>query len=121
MQKIVARPSFTAQKLRELDERFAPLSEYCLSEIMNEAKYHHYIAQQKEQIQKMRALSELEIPENFDFKSVSGLSNEVVEKLTQIRPPTLYAASRISGITPAALDILQIYIKMQSKARKKAD
>lgn len=121
LQKIVARPSFTAQKLRKLDERFAPLSEYCLSEIMNEAKYHHYIAQQKEQIQKMRALSELEIPENFDFKSVSGLSNEVVEKLTQIRPPTLYAASRISGITPAALDILQIYIKMQSKARKKAD
>ena len=82
---------------------------------MNEAKYHHYIAQQKEQIQKMRALSELEIPENFDFKSVSGLSNEVVEKLTQIRPPTLYAASRISGITPAALDILQIYIKMRGK------
>lgn len=115
LQKIVARPSFTAQKLRELDERFAPLSEYCLSEIMNEAKYHHYIAQQKEQIQKMRALSELEIPENFDFKSVSGLSNEVVEKLTQIRPPTLYAASRISGITPAALDILQIYIKMRGK------
>ena len=117
LQKIVARPSFTTQKLRELDARFANLSEYCLSEILNEAKYYHYIAVQREQIQKMKALSELKIPQDFDFKGISGLSNEVVEKLTKARPPTLYAASRISGVTPAALDILQIYIKMHAKTK----
>lgn len=66
----------------------------------------------------MKNLSELKIPENFDFKSVSGLSNEVVEKLNHHKPPTIFAASQISGITPAALDILQIYIKMQKKKLK---
>ena len=115
LQKIVARSSFTPQKLQQLDEIFKHLNEYCLNEIISEAKYHHYIAMQKEQIQKMKALNELKIPENFDFKAISGLSNEVVEKLTKIRPPTLFAASNISGITPAALDILHIYIKKQNK------
>ncbi|EAJ5196789.1 tRNA uridine-5-carboxymethylaminomethyl(34) synthesis enzyme MnmG, partial [Campylobacter jejuni] len=75
----------------------------------------HYISMQKAQVEKMKNLSELKIPENFDFKSVSGLSNEVVEKLNHHKPPTIFAASQISGITPAALDILQIYIKMQKK------
>jgi tRNA uridine 5-carboxymethylaminomethyl modification enzyme len=55
------------------------------------------------------------IPENFDFKSVSGLSNEIVDKLGKFNPPTLQAASQISGMTPAALDILQIYIKMAQR------
>ncbi|EIG8814550.1 tRNA uridine-5-carboxymethylaminomethyl(34) synthesis enzyme MnmG, partial [Campylobacter lari] len=79
------------------------------------AKYYHYIAMQKAQIEKMKNLSDLKIPENFDFKSVSGLSNEVVEKLQKFNPPTIFAASQISGITPAALDILHIYIKMKKQ------
>ncbi|HEC1804291.1 TPA: tRNA uridine-5-carboxymethylaminomethyl(34) synthesis enzyme MnmG, partial [Campylobacter lari] len=81
----------------------------------SEAKYYHYIAMQKAQIEKMKNLSDLKIPENFDFKSVSGLSNEVVEKLQKFNPPTIFAASQISGITPAALDILHIYIKMKKQ------
>ncbi|EAL7635201.1 tRNA uridine-5-carboxymethylaminomethyl(34) synthesis enzyme MnmG, partial [Campylobacter lari] len=76
---------------------------------------YHYIAMQKAQIEKMKNLSDLKIPENFDFKSVSGLSNEVVEKLQKFNPPTIFAASQISGITPAALDILHIYIKMKKQ------
>ena len=113
LQKIVARPSFTASKLALLDEKFKGLDEYVLSQILANAKYHHYIAQQKEQIEKMKGLKELKIPEKFNFKGISGLSNEVVEKLEKARPATLYNASLISGITPAALDILQIYIKMK--------
>ena len=113
LQKIVARPSFTASKLALLDEKFKDLDEYVLSQILANAKYHHYIAQQKEQIEKMKGLKELKIPEKFNFKGISGLSNEVVEKLEKARPATLYNASLISGITPAALDILQIYIKMK--------
>ena len=115
LQKIVARASFNREKLKKLDKNFENLDEYSLNEILNEAKYHHYIAMQKEQIEKMRSLSELKIPANFDFKSISGLSNEVVEKLEKNSPSTLYAASMISGITPAALDILQIHIKLRYK------
>ncbi len=115
LQKIVARASFNTAKLKELVNEFKDLDEYSLNEILNEAKYHHYIAMQKEQIEKMKSLSELKIPQNFDFRNISGLSNEVVEKLEKNSPKTLYAASMISGITPAALDILQIHIKLRSK------
>ncbi|ELZ6317263.1 tRNA uridine-5-carboxymethylaminomethyl(34) synthesis enzyme MnmG [Campylobacter coli] len=115
LQKIVARASFDIEKLKKLDPIFETMDNYSLREILNEAKYYHYISMQKAQVEKMKNLSELKIPENFDFKSVSGLSNEVVEKLQKHKPLTLFAASEISGITPAALDILQIYIKMQKK------
>ncbi|HEC1781566.1 TPA: tRNA uridine-5-carboxymethylaminomethyl(34) synthesis enzyme MnmG [Campylobacter lari] len=115
LQKIVARASFNIEKLKALDEMFKNMDEYSLNEILNEAKYYHYIAMQKAQIEKMKNLNDLKIPENFDFKSVSGLSNEVVEKLQKFNPPTIFAASQISGITPAALDILHIYIKMKKQ------
>ncbi|ELZ2712475.1 tRNA uridine-5-carboxymethylaminomethyl(34) synthesis enzyme MnmG [Campylobacter coli] len=115
LQKIVARSSFDIEKLKKLNTIFENMDEYSLREILNEAKYYHYIAMQKSQVEKMKNLIDMKIPSDFDFTSVSGLSNEVVEKLQKHKPLTLFAASEISGITPAALDILQIYIKMQEK------
>ncbi|ELR6985926.1 tRNA uridine-5-carboxymethylaminomethyl(34) synthesis enzyme MnmG [Campylobacter coli] len=115
LQKIVARSSFDIEKLKKLNTIFENMDEYSLREILNEAKYYHYIAIQKSQVEKMKNLIDMKIPSDFDFTSVSGLSNEVVEKLQKHKPLTLFAASEISGITPAALDILQIYIKMQKK------
>ena len=115
LQKIVARKSFTAEKLRKLDERFLNLDDASMDQILTECKYQHYISEQKNQIEKMKDMMDVKIPENFDFRSISGLSNEVVEKLEKFAPPTLFAASEISGITPAAIDILHIYIKMSEK------
>ncbi|KAA6224808.1 MULTISPECIES: tRNA uridine-5-carboxymethylaminomethyl(34) synthesis enzyme MnmG [unclassified Campylobacter] len=115
LQKIVARISFNIDKLKKLDTMFENMDNYSLNEILNEAKYYHYICIQKLQVEKMKGLISLKIPKNFDFKALSGLSNEVVEKLEKFRPQTLFAASQISGITPAALDILQIHIKMHKK------
>ena len=115
LQKIVARKSFTAEKLRKLDERFVNLDDASMDQILTECKYQHYINEQKNQIEKIKDMMDVKIPENFDFRSVSGLSNEVVEKLEKFAPPTLFAASEISGITPAAIDILHIYIKMNEK------
>ena len=115
LQKIVARKSFTAEKLRKLDQKFVNLDDASVDQILTECKYQHYINEQKNQIEKMKDMMDVKIPENFDFRSVSGLSNEVVEKLEKFAPPTLFAASEISGITPAAIDILHIYIKMNEK------
>ena len=115
LQKIVARKSFTAEKLRKLDERFVNLDDSSMDQILTECKYQHYISEQKNQIEKMKDMMDVKIPENFDFRSISGLSNEVVEKLEKFAPPTLFVASEISGITPAAIDILHIYIKMSEK------
>ena len=111
LQKIVARSSFDIQKLKMLVPIFATYNDYCLNEIINEAKYYHYIMQQKEQINHMQELRALKIPENFIYDKISGLSNEVIEKLKSHKPSTLFSASQISGITPAAIDILHIYIK----------
>ncbi|WP_149703517.1 tRNA uridine-5-carboxymethylaminomethyl(34) synthesis enzyme MnmG, partial [Campylobacter concisus] len=99
LQKIVARKSFTAEKLRKLDERFINLDDASMDQILTECKYQHYISEQKNQIEKMKDMMDVKIPANFDFRSISGLSNEVVEKLEKFAPPTLFAASEISGIT----------------------
>lgn len=115
LQKIVARKSFTGEKLRKLDPFFEALDEASLEQILTEAKYQHYIAEQKKQIDRMKDMMSVKIPEGFSFRGISGLSNEVVEKLERFAPPTLFAASEISGVTPAAIDILHIYIKMNAK------
>ncbi len=115
LQKIVARKSFTREKLQNLDKIFAGMDEASLEQILVEAKYQHYIAEQKSQIERMKDMLQVRIPKDFSFRGISGLSNEVVEKLETFNPPTLFAASEISGITPAAIDILHIYIKMNAK------
>ena len=115
LQKIVARKSFTSEKLRKLDPFFEALDEASLEQILTEAKYQHYIAEQKKQIDRMKDMMSVKIPEGFNFRGISGLSNEVVEKLERFVPPTLFAASEISGVTPAAIDILHIYIKMNAR------
>lgn len=115
LQKIVARKSFTGEKLRKLDPFFEALDEASLEQILTEAKYQHYIAEQKKQIDRMKDMMSVKIPEGFRFRGISGLSNEVVEKLERFAPPTLFAASEISGVTPAAIDILHIYIKMNAR------
>ncbi|AII15269.1 5-carboxymethylaminomethyluridine-tRNA synthase MnmEG, MnmG component [Campylobacter iguaniorum] len=118
LQKIVARKSFTIEKLKKLDEYFANLDDESLNLVLTEAKYYHYIAQQQIEVEKMKGLLDIKIPSDLEFKSISGLSNEVVEKLNKFAPPTLAAASNISGITPAAIDILHIAIKYHSKNAK---
>lgn len=119
LQKIVARKSFDTQKLRKLDDFFANLNEFCLSEILTECKYHFYIDMQRAEVEKMKGMLGIKIPENIDFWAISGLSNEVREKLVKFAPNTLFAASQISGITPAAIDILHIYIKLQCQSQNK--
>ena len=112
LQKIVARKSFTLEKLEKLSEEIANFDQRSKEQILVEAKYKNYIEKQKEQIDKMKEMLNVKIPPMMDFSSISGLSNEVVEKLQTFTPPTLFAASEISGMTPAAIDILHIYIKM---------
>ncbi len=109
---IAARKSFTLEKLLKLEPRIAEFDEYVQNQIMIEAKYARYIEKQLKDIEKMKKLLHVKIPKDFDFRTVKGLSNEMIEKFEKFNPPTLQAASQISGVTPAAIEILQIYIKM---------
>ena len=65
----------------------------------------------------MKDMLKIKIPEDFVYRTVSGLSNEIVEKLEKANPPTLFAASEISGVPPAALEILHVHIKMRQKGK----
>ena len=77
-------------------------------------KYQGYIERQSEQVERFRRLESVLLPEALPYQSMSGLSREVVEKLTRIQPRTLGQAARISGLTPAAISILQVYLKKEA-------
>ncbi len=112
---IVGRNTVTNEKFDRLVPSLANTDDYLKEQIIIEAKYYRYVHKQQKQIEKMKKMLQMKIPENFDFRSVSGLSNEVVEKLEKFRPPTLFNASEISGVTPAAIDILHMYINLNKK------
>jgi len=117
-QQLVARKSFDVAKMLELVPELSDLDPYIKEEILVEGKYARYIEKQAGEIQRMKKYLKIAIPKGFDFTVVSGLSKEIQEKLEQFNPPTLQAASQISGITPAAIEILHIYIKIAAKKAK---
>src|SRR5690606_1665579 len=83
------------------------------------AKYAGYIDRQQEEIERLRANEQTLIPADFDYSVVDGLSNEVKQKLTTTRPETLARASRIPGVTPAAISLLLITLKKRGLLQKK--
>ena len=112
---IVGRSTVKIEHLNEFLPQFADLSDYLKEQILVEAKYYRYVEKQKKQIDKMKKMLKMTIPEDFDFSQISGLSNEAVEKLQKFRPPTLFNASEISGITPAAIDVIHMYMNIKKE------
>ncbi len=107
----------TINKLLKLVPEFKKYNQEALEQILVEAKYYRYIEKQKSQIEKMHEMLKVKIPEDFDYSTVEGLSNEIVEKLQKATPPNLQSALLISGVTPAAIEILHVYIKMRQKGK----
>lgn len=112
--QLIGRKSFDIRKMLAIAPELAHLDEYIQEEVLVESRYSRYIQKQSQEIEKMKKYLKIAIPDGFDFKGISGLSREIVEKLEKFNPPTLQAASQISGVTPAAIEILHIYIKMAS-------
>ncbi len=86
-------------------------------EIELQVKFKGYIDRQNEQVVRFKRMESVVLPPNLDYRSFSGLSNEVVEKLTKIQPLSLGQASRISGVTPAAISVLQVHLKKIQKQK----
>ena len=112
---LIGRNSIDIKKLDVLVPSLAHFDDYTKEQIIVEAKYYRYIQKQQKQIEKMKKMLKASIPEGFSYKGLPGLSNEVIEKLEKHRPPTLFNASLISGITPAALDIIHLNLNMYTK------
>jgi tRNA uridine 5-carboxymethylaminomethyl modification enzyme len=117
---VVGRNTITKKKFDALVPSFSSLNDYLKEQVIIEAKYYRYVAKQQKQIEKMKKMLTLKIPDNFKFDDVPGLSSEVIEKLKRFNPPTLYNASQISGVTPSAVDILHLNIDMQKRKIKEA-
>ncbi len=112
---VIGRGEYDREKLIKIVPEFDKYNNDVIEQILIDAKYSRYIEKQLVQVDKMKDMLKIKIPQDFNFKKVSGLSNEIVEKLETSTPPTLFGASQISGVTPASLEILHVYIKMAQK------
>jgi tRNA uridine 5-carboxymethylaminomethyl modification enzyme len=139
--QLMKRPEVTVEQLvpilRELSSDFfareggtrSPASPevFLSSEIRNELKsveteikYEGYLLQQQRAMERLKKSEQHSIPDWFDYHSVSGLSREMQEKLTHVRPRTIGQASRIPGVTPAAVSLVNVYIEIQARRRDQA-
>jgi tRNA uridine 5-carboxymethylaminomethyl modification enzyme len=91
-----------------------------LKSVETEIKYEGYLLQQQRAMERMKKSEQRSIPGWFDYHSVSGLSREVQEKLSHVQPRTLAQASRIPGVTPAAVSLVNVYIEIQARRREQA-
>lgn len=120
-EELIRRPEMTYQKLMEINGIGPGLDHVQAAEQVEiQIKYAGYIERQKDEIAKTQRHEETLLPPTFDYSQISGLSNEVVAKLTESRPETIGKASRISGITPAAISLLLVYLKKHNMLRKSA-
>ena len=135
--QLLKRPEVTIEHLvpllREITPEFfarngsAPSPASISSEVRNElksvetgVKYEGYLLQQQRAMERMKKSEQRSIPGWFDYHSVSGLSHEMQEKLSHVQPRTLAQASRIPGVTPAAVSLVSVYIEIQSRRREQA-
>jgi tRNA uridine 5-carboxymethylaminomethyl modification enzyme len=113
LQEILRRPEIHFNHLFDFDRSLETLPQSIQEQVEIQVKYDGYMKRQMEQIERFKGLEEVAFPEGFDFSSITGLTTEVLEKLKKIRPYSLGQASRISGVTPAAISILMVNLKRQ--------
>jgi tRNA uridine 5-carboxymethylaminomethyl modification enzyme len=113
LQEILKRPEIHFKHLFHFDRSLESFPESIQEQVEIQVKYDGYIKRQMEQIERFRRLEDVSFPEGFDFSSIIGLTTEVMEKLQKIKPHSLGQASRISGVTPAAISILMVNLKRQ--------
>jgi len=119
MEELLRRPELNYKQLMTIKDLGPGLEkEDAAYQVETQIKYAGYIARQMDEVKKQQRHEDSLLPIDLDYTLVSGLSNEVVAKLTEARPATLGMASRISGITPAAVSLLLVYMKKKGMLKK---
>jgi len=112
LEDLLRRPDVTYETISGLGHSASEdISSSVKEQVEIQTKYHGYIERQEQQVQKFKKLEQVRIPSDFDYTAIPSLSHEVREKLSTVRPSSLGQASRISGITPAALAVILMYLK----------
>lgn len=112
---LLKRPEIRYEGLADIDPERPDLPRYIALQVETEIKYEGYIQKQQEQIQQFKKLEKKGLPEDIDYHAVKGLRREAVDKLTAIRPMTVGQASRISGVSPADINVLFIYLDARKR------
>jgi tRNA uridine 5-carboxymethylaminomethyl modification enzyme len=119
LDELLRRPDATYAGLMTLEGAGQAVTDPVVAEQVEiQIKYSGYIARQKEEIARQQSKEGMPLPDDLDYSLVSGLSNEVSQKLASQRPTTLGQASRISGVTPAAISLLLVHLKKRDMARR---
>lgn len=112
MADLLKRPEITYQKLQSITNFQLPeLPEAVAEQLDIQTKYHGYIERQQMDIERLRKHEMTKLPDDIDYNQVPGLSSEAIQKLNKIKPGTIAQAGRISGVTPAALSLLLVFLK----------
>ena len=109
--ELIKRPELDYEKLAEVDEKRPELAFDVQEQVNIEIKYEGYIKRQMQQVAQFKKLEGRKLPENFDYAQVNSLRKEAVQKLNKIQPSTIGQASRISGVSPADISVLLVYLE----------
>jgi tRNA uridine 5-carboxymethylaminomethyl modification enzyme len=111
LDQLIKRAELGYHAVEHLAPPPVPVAAAAARQVEIEIKYEGYIQKQMKEIEKFKHLEKIRIPDDFDFQTVHGLSNELKSKLTEVRPTCLGQSARIDGITPAALSVLMVALK----------
>ena len=120
MAELLKRPEITYLSLREVDEDMPSLTKQEAEEVEIQLKYEGYIKMQEAQVEKFKKLETKLLPEEIDYETVQGISLEARQKLNKFKPRSIGQASRISGISPADVSVLLIYLQTINKQTKES-
>ncbi|MFC1538903.1 tRNA uridine-5-carboxymethylaminomethyl(34) synthesis enzyme MnmG [Candidatus Latescibacterota bacterium] len=118
--KLLKRPELSYSDIKKIDNHATELSPEIERQVEIQCKYEGYLKRQETNVKKFKHIEQIKIPSTIDYFSIPSLSNEIKQKLSTIRPVSLGQASRIPGITPAAISVLMIYLK-QHKTKDEKD
>ena len=116
MAELLRRPQISYTDLAEIDDETRPMLSYHeVTQLEVQIKYEGYIQKQMAQIERYKKLENRKLPQHFDYSLIEGLRIEAVQKLNQIQPESVGQASRISGVSPADINVLQVYLEKQRR------
>ncbi len=115
LNELLKRPEITYSDIIKLDSSHVELKPDVILEVQTQIKYEGYIKKQVEQVEQFKKMEEKLIPEDIDYSSIKGLRIEAKQKLSKIMPENIGQASRISGVSPADISVLLIYLEMRKR------
>ena len=116
--ELLKRPEVTYDNLGQIDKDRVPLSSHAINQLEVQIKYEGYINKQLNQIEKFKKLENKPLDESINYEEIEGLRIEAVQKLNQIKPRSVGQASRISGVSPADINVILVYLEKQRRKKQ---